>query len=59
MKKQDISYLAQLYNTLSLITTSGENTIIMGDCLKSLKNYIQASQKEMEESAQENNIKEE
>ena len=51
MKKQDISYLAQLYNTLSLVTTSGENTIIMGDCLKSLKNYIQVSQKEMEESA--------
>lgn len=34
----NIQQLGQTYNTLTLITTKGEDTIYMAECLKSLKN---------------------
>jgi hypothetical protein len=37
----DMTQLTRIYNTLLLIRTSGEDTIIMGDCLKALKDWIQ------------------
>lgn len=40
MKEQDINFLKVLYNTLSLVSTKGEDTILMGECLKQLKNFI-------------------
>lgn len=37
-----IDILAQIYNTLLLISTKGEDTIYMSECLKAIKNiYIQ------------------
>ena len=45
-KEQETLFLSQIYNTLRLITTQGENTIIMGDCLKAIKQYIQFKEKE-------------
>ena len=39
MKEQDTNFLKVLYNTLSLVTTKGEDTILMGECLKQLKNF--------------------
>ena len=33
-----IESLAKTFNTLSLISTKGEDTIYMGECLKSIKN---------------------
>lgn len=32
--------LANIYNALLLVNTKGEDTIIMGDCLKALRNII-------------------
>lgn len=37
----DLDFLTKLYNTLMLIQTSGDNTILMGDCLKALRKYIE------------------
>lgn len=45
-KQQEVIFLNQIFNTLSLITTQGENTIVMGDCLKAMKQYIQLKEKE-------------
>ncbi len=39
MKEQDTNFLKVLYNTLSLVSTKGEDTILMGECLKQLKNF--------------------
>ena len=40
-----IGYTAvSLYNTLSIIETKGENTIIMGKCLEELSKYIKTLQ---------------
>lgn len=55
-----IQQLGQTYNTLTLITTKGEDTIYMAECLKSLKNLYSifkdeydSQQKANEESAEE------
>jgi hypothetical protein len=36
MNYNDLEFLTRLYNTLLLINTKGEDTIMMGECLKSL-----------------------
>lgn len=42
-----IDNLAQIYNTLSLVSTRGEDTIYMSECLKAIKNiYTQLKEKE-------------
>lgn len=55
-----IQQLGQTYNTLTLITTKGEDTIYMAECLKSLKSLYfifkdeyDSQQKANEESAEE------
>lgn len=48
MNKEDLNYLNALYNTLICISTKGEDTILMGECLKSLKDFIYRQQKEQE-----------
>ena len=40
MKEQDTNFLKVLYNTLSLVSTKGEDTILMGECLKQLRDFI-------------------
>ena len=40
--------LSRIYNTLLLINTKGEDTIIMADCLNAMRSFITTEQKEME-----------
>ena len=51
MKQEDLLILTQIYNTLTLVHTNGEDTIIMGDCLKSFYSFLM--------SHKENQLKEE
>ena len=44
MEQKTLETLFRIYNTLCLIETKGENTIIMADCLKSLKTIINEEQ---------------
>lgn len=37
---QYFKQLAKVYNTLSLVSTKGEDTIIMGQCLTALKDIL-------------------
>ena len=46
MNYNDLEFLTRLYNTLLLINTRGEDTIIMGDCLKSLQNFVLTKKQE-------------
>lgn len=55
MKEQDINFLKVLYNTLSLVTTKGEDTILMGECLKQLRNFTNRLADLQEEKNNENN----
>lgn len=40
MVKEELAFLTRIYNTLLDVSTRGDDTIIMGDCLKSLRNFI-------------------
>lgn len=40
MTQEKIESLSRIYNTLLLINTKGEDTIIMADCLKAIKSFI-------------------
>lgn len=40
MTKDELNLLTQIYNTLTLVSTKGEDTIIMGDCLKAFQNFL-------------------
>ena len=40
MKQEDLILLTQIFNTLSLVSTKGEDTIIMGECLSAFKNFL-------------------
>lgn len=45
MDKEKIVYLTQIYNTLCLIETKGENSIHMGRCLEALRDFISEENK--------------
>lgn len=55
MNYNDLEFLTRLYNTLLLINTKGEDTIMMGECLKSLQNFVLTKK---QESAAADNIQE-
>ena len=55
MNERDINFLKVLYNTLSLVTTKGEDTILMGECLKQLRDFTNRLIDLQEEKNNENN----
>lgn len=44
--------LTQLYNTLCLIETKGNNTLIMADCLKFLEQCINECNEDVEQATE-------
>lgn len=46
LKKENITQLAQIYNTLSLVNTNGDSTLKMADCLKALRNLYDIFEEE-------------
>lgn len=48
MTYEKLDTMSRIYNTLLLINTKGEDTMIMGDCLRTLKSFILNEQKELE-----------
>ena len=55
MNEREINFLKVLYNTLSLVTTKGEDTILMGECLKQLRDFTNRLVDLQEEKNNENN----
>ena len=53
MTKSQLEQLIRIYNTLTTISTKGEDTIIMADCLTTLRPLVLELQQEMK-----NDIKE-
>ena len=47
MNYSDLELLTRIYNTLLLVNTKGEDTMIMGECLKTLQNFILAKKQEL------------
>lgn len=48
---EQLQQLARVYNTLLTISTTGENTIVMADCLRALKKTIEEIDSQGEEEA--------
>lgn len=44
MKQEELILLSQIFNTLTLVHTKGEDTIIMGECLKTFQQFLQAQE---------------
>ena len=59
MNYNDLELLTRLYNTLLLINTKGEDTILMGDCLKALQNFVLTKKEEIESQVQTSKVEEE
>lgn len=47
MNYEKIETLSRIYNTLLLINTKGEDTIIMADCLNAMRSFILKEQSEL------------
>lgn len=49
MNYNDLEFLVRIYNTLLLVNTKGEDTMIMGECLKSLQKFLLNKKQEFEQ----------
>lgn len=47
MNYNDLELLTRIYNTLLLVNTRGEDTMIMGECLKTLQNFVLTKKQEL------------
>lgn len=48
MTYEKLETLSRIYNTLLLINTKGEDTIIMADCLNAMRTFVTKEQREIE-----------
>lgn len=47
MNYNDLELLTRIYNTLLLVNTKGEDTMIMGECLKTFQNFLLTKKQEV------------
>lgn len=47
MNENKLEMLSRIYNTLLLINTKGEDTMMMSDCLKALRSFLMNEQNEL------------
>lgn len=45
MNKEQLNQLIRIYNTLTTVSTKGEDTITMADCLRAFKQSIEELQR--------------
>lgn len=57
MTYENVEILSRIYNTLLLINTKGEDTIVMAECLNALKSLVLVEKKKLD--SQNNEVKEE
>ena len=48
MTYEKLETLSRIYNTLLLINTKGEDTLVMADCLNAMRTFVQNEQRELE-----------
>ena len=47
MNYNDLELLTRIYNTLLLVNTKGEDTMVMGECLKTLQSFLLTKKQEV------------
>lgn len=50
MNYNDLQNLTNIYNTLLLVSTRGEDTVLMGNCLTALRNFVLTKKEEFEKN---------
>lgn len=53
MQKQQLEQLIRIYNTLTTISTKGEDTLIMADCLNAFRPLLLEIQQEIKKDIKE------
>ena len=53
MTYEKLETLSRIYNTLLLINTKGEDTMIMADCLRAMKSCVENEQRELQTTQKE------
>lgn len=53
MNYNDLEQLARIYNTLLLVNTKGEDTMVMGECLRALQNFVLTKKQEISNKEEE------
>ena len=48
MTYEKLEALSRIYNTLLLINTKGEDTLVMADCLRAIQSFVTNEQRELE-----------
>ena len=48
MTYEKLETLSRIYNTLLLINTKGEDTLVMADCLNAMRTFVHNEQRELE-----------
>ena len=48
MNYEKLEILSRIYNTLLLVNTKGEDTLIMADCLNALRSFMNNEQRELQ-----------
>ena len=38
--QEELTQLSKIYNTLGMISTKGEDTLVMADCLRAMENVL-------------------
>lgn len=59
MNEQELKQLGKIYNTLTLISTKGDDTITMAECLKALRTLYQEMKNKPIQEEEEETSKEE
>lgn len=54
MTYEKLEILSRIYNTLLLVNTHGEDTLIMADCLSAMKSFILTEQQQQEKGEKNN-----
>lgn len=58
MNEQELKQLGKIYNTLTLISTKGDDTITMAECLKALRALYQEMKNKPIQEEEETSIEE-
>lgn len=48
MNYEQLETLSRIYNTFLMISTKGEDTMLMADCMKALKQFILTEQQKLQ-----------
>lgn len=59
MNYNKLESLTRIYNTLLLVNTHGEDTLVMADCLNAMRAFIANEQKALENTTEITQSKEE